>query len=198
MINPTTYCEHGYDQRAYHCNSGGHTLRTTMVAPTNPAPESADCAVCQHKTGAHYMRQNGSFGCRHCSSASEHKPTEYHIHTYNIAGVCTTCGRDADALATDHQFCEHEVDMSACCTRERCARMTAAPETPECAGDAVEREDCPVCGETPSPEVGMVDDAYEAWLRLPPQNDYWLNDDDWKKLERAWKTGFRFAKEQSK
>lgn len=96
------------------------------------------------------MRQNGSFGCRHCSSASEHKPTEYHVHTYNIAGVCTTCGRDADAMATEHHFCEQEVDMSACCTRERCARMTAAPETPECAGDAVEREDCPVCGETPS------------------------------------------------
>lgn len=90
----------------YCCGCGA------ALSASNPAPESAggDCADCEHKTGMHYMRQNGSFGCRLCSSASEHHPAESagHVHTYNMAGVCVTCGRDADALATDHHFCEND------------------------------------------------------------------------------------------
>jgi len=29
-----------------------------------------------------------------------------HVHVYNMAGVCTTCGWDADEQATDHKFCD--------------------------------------------------------------------------------------------
>jgi hypothetical protein len=48
--------------------------------------------------------------------------------------------------------------MTTCCemsrhTKEPCGNALPCsdhPEPPKCAGDAVEREDCPVCGETPS------------------------------------------------